>query len=295
MVIYIAHSKAYDYKKELYHPIRNSIALKEYEIILPHEFSDSSSNSRDFYRGIDLIIAECSYAATGEGIELGWGFDDKTPIYAIHKRSAKISGSVYAVTNKENINSYDNSEEMVRLIQEIIENDISLKKEAEKEKVEKIYYPHTTYNTEMLVGALFKLGFERVDSSLFTHTQGAISSQDKNRSFTFGDSMLSKAFNTYINYTFGACEVKAGYTIDTNISDSDERPITIGEILDNNTYLEEYLTKLDFGDIIKRKADTLGISTLEEVNPFIFCPKEIEILNAIHFGSDGITKKLTIK
>ncbi len=37
MKIYIAHSKAYDYKNELYKVIRNSYKLQQRNIILPHE------------------------------------------------------------------------------------------------------------------------------------------------------------------------------------------------------------------------------------------------------------------
>ncbi len=118
MKIYIAHSKGFDYQNELYAPVRNDEALKQYEVILPHEFSNTSSNTRDFYRNLDLLIAECSYPATGLGIELGWAFDDNTPIYCIHKRGTKVSGSIYAVT--ENVFEYNDIDDMLSIIEKIV-------------------------------------------------------------------------------------------------------------------------------------------------------------------------------
>lgn len=118
MRIYIAHSREFDFKNELYVPIRTDEGLKEHEIIFPHEISDVSSNTRDFYKDIDLIIAECSYPSTGLGIELGWAFDDNTPVYCIHKKGTKVSGSIYAIT--QNIFEYKDIDEMLKIIEDII-------------------------------------------------------------------------------------------------------------------------------------------------------------------------------
>ena len=118
MRIYIAHSREFDFKNELYVPIRTDEGLKEHEIIFPHEISDVSSNTRDIYKDIDLIIAECSYPSTGLGIELGWAFDDNTPVYCIHKKGTKVSGSIYAIT--QNIFEYKDIDEMLKIIEDII-------------------------------------------------------------------------------------------------------------------------------------------------------------------------------
>ena len=118
MRIYIAHSREFDFKNELYAPIRNNEDLKGHDIILPHEISDVSSNTRDFYKDIDLIIAECSYPSTGLGIELGWAFDDNRPLYCIHKQGTKVSGSIYEIS--QNIFEYKNIEEMLKIIENIV-------------------------------------------------------------------------------------------------------------------------------------------------------------------------------
>lgn len=118
MKIYVAHSRNYDYQNELYLPIRNCQALDQTEIILPHEVENSPSNTREFYKSLDLMIAEVSYPATGQGIELGWAYDDQTPIVCLAKQDAKVAGSIFAVTDQ--VYRYSNSEELLQLIQQKI-------------------------------------------------------------------------------------------------------------------------------------------------------------------------------
>ena len=127
MRIYVAHSREYDFKNELYVPIRNCEKFSEHEIILPHELHDTSSNTRDFYKDIDIMIAECSYPSVGLGIELGWAFDDNIPIYCIHKKNMKISGSINAVT--QNVYSYSSIEEMLTLIENILREQVTIKEQ----------------------------------------------------------------------------------------------------------------------------------------------------------------------
>ena len=118
MRIYIAHSTNYDYQNELYKPIREDSNMNQYNIIFPHEYEDSSNNTRDFYNTIDLVIAECSYPATGVGIELGWLYDDKKPIHCIYKKNSNVSGSLKFITN--NFYEYEDTDDMLRIIEEII-------------------------------------------------------------------------------------------------------------------------------------------------------------------------------
>ena len=81
MKIYIAHSKDMNYLDDLYRPIKESSLYKEHRIILPHDKSKTSNHTRNYYKKIDIVIAEVSEAATGMGIELGWLYDDKKPKY----------------------------------------------------------------------------------------------------------------------------------------------------------------------------------------------------------------------
>ena len=90
MRIYIGHSKKIDYINELYEPLKKETFFNEHELLLPHDQSEFSSNTREFYKTIDIFIAECSDAATGLGIELGWAYDDNKKIYCIYKKGNKI-------------------------------------------------------------------------------------------------------------------------------------------------------------------------------------------------------------
>lgn len=116
MKIYIGHSKLNDYEKDLYKPVREK--LSKYEIILPHEKDSTNYFGREFYKNIDLFIAEVSNPATGLGIELGYADDDKTPIYCIYKKGNKYSGSLTTITDK--FYEYKNIDDMIRIIEEII-------------------------------------------------------------------------------------------------------------------------------------------------------------------------------
>ena len=118
MKVYVGHSKDMDYVNHIYKPIRSDDFLKNYEIILPHELSDISSNTRDLYKNIDLFIFECSSRGTGLGIELGWAYDDKKKIYVLYKKGSKLSSSVRVVT--DNIYEYENSVDMLKYIKDII-------------------------------------------------------------------------------------------------------------------------------------------------------------------------------
>ena len=118
MRIYIAHPTNMDYQKEIYEPLRNDDFFLEHELILPHEKSAEISNTRDDYRNVDLVIAECSQPSTGVGIELGWFYDDKKPIYGFYKSGAKFSSAINVVAKK--IIEYQNTQDFVEKVKEIL-------------------------------------------------------------------------------------------------------------------------------------------------------------------------------
>lgn len=118
MKIYIAHSKKLDYKENLYKPIRNALDLQKYQIILPHEKTSDSSNPRNFYKDLSVMIAEVSAPATGMGIELGWAYDDGVPIYCIYQKNSKVSGSLKCLTS--HFIEYTSEEDLLEIIKNII-------------------------------------------------------------------------------------------------------------------------------------------------------------------------------
>jgi hypothetical protein len=98
MKIYVCHSSVFDYKKELYEPIRHSELNNNYEFIFPHETNDQFINSKEIIPQCDLIISEVSYPSTGMGIELGWADKDNRQILFIHKKGLKVSKSLKTVS-----------------------------------------------------------------------------------------------------------------------------------------------------------------------------------------------------
>lgn len=113
MTIYFSHSKKFDYKKELYEPLRNSELAKHHRFIFPHDESDNPYGTKELFqnKNCDLVIAEVSFPATGQGIELGWADMLKIPIICIYKKDAKIADSLHVVCNM--FMEYKNSDNMI--------------------------------------------------------------------------------------------------------------------------------------------------------------------------------------
>ena len=119
MRIYIAHPTSIDYKNEIYKLLRNDNFFLTHELILPHENGDAIHNSREDYKNYDIVIAECSEPSIGVGIELGWLYDDKKPIYCFVKSGLHPSGAVVSIVEK--VIEYNNKQDFVDKIKAIVE------------------------------------------------------------------------------------------------------------------------------------------------------------------------------
>lgn len=119
MKIYISHSSKYDYISKIYNPIKNSNLIKSNTFFLPHEDKNKIVNTKDIISNYDLVIAEVSLPATGQGIELGWADYAKTPILCIYEKGAKISSSLKFITN--HFIEYEDVNDMVNKISNFIE------------------------------------------------------------------------------------------------------------------------------------------------------------------------------
>ncbi len=119
--IYIAHSRDFDYLNELYAPLKQADFLSNYELIFPHEQKQENHNLRDFYRTIDLVIAEVSMPSTGLGIELGWASDDNKKVCCIYKSGTQPSSSLNAITDQ--FYEYHNTDELLNIVRQIVEHD----------------------------------------------------------------------------------------------------------------------------------------------------------------------------
>ena len=119
MRVYVAHPTSIDYENEIYKPLRNDSFCLEHELILPHENSVSISNLREDYKNYDIAIAECSKPSIGVGIELGWLYDEKKPIYCFCREEIEPSSALKAVAKK--IIKYKDGQDFVNKVKEIIE------------------------------------------------------------------------------------------------------------------------------------------------------------------------------
>jgi hypothetical protein len=115
MKIFIAHSSSYDFRNELYIPIRKSSLNNDHEIILPQE-KGKEVITKDIIKNQDLIIAEVSHASTGQGIELGWANIFDTPILCVYRKGSKPSNSLKFIT--DNFIEYSDPKDLVNKLDE---------------------------------------------------------------------------------------------------------------------------------------------------------------------------------
>ena len=111
MKIYFIHSTLFDYQTELYEVIYSSEIYQTYTIIFPHEIEGKLADSKDMIKQSDLIIAECSHASIGMGIELGWSSIMMKNILCLYKANTKPSTSLKLITS--NIIEYSDTTDML--------------------------------------------------------------------------------------------------------------------------------------------------------------------------------------
>lgn len=111
MKIYISHSKNYDFINEFYKPLKE--ANLPVEFIFPHEKNSKPFDSKLLLErhGCDLVLAEVSLPATGQGIELGWADAYKMPVICFYKAGEKPAGSLKVITDR--IIEYSDSKDLI--------------------------------------------------------------------------------------------------------------------------------------------------------------------------------------
>ena len=117
MNIYISHSNKYDYINKLYNPIKISNLVKSNSFFFPHD-NDKTINTKEIISNSDLVIADVSIPATGQGIELGWADCASVPILCIYEKDSKISYSLQTIT--KNFIEYENIKDMISKIDNFI-------------------------------------------------------------------------------------------------------------------------------------------------------------------------------
>jgi len=119
MKIYISHSTSFDFKKDLYQPLRDSDFSKNF--ILPHEKSLKQNTLKNIFssKKCDLIIAEVSFPSTGQGIELCLAsIIYKIPIICFYKKNYNYSKALNDVSKK--FVQYNDGKDLIEKIKKII-------------------------------------------------------------------------------------------------------------------------------------------------------------------------------
>jgi len=80
MKIYVGHATSFDYKNELYAPIKNSDLWLQHEFVLPHDKNTEPFNSKLTISNSDLVIA--------------------VPILAIYKEGCISSSAIKIITDR---------------------------------------------------------------------------------------------------------------------------------------------------------------------------------------------------
>ena len=143
-------------------------------------------------------------------------------------------------------------------------------------------------NTEILVSSLFLLGFDRVDSLLYTYTLGELYSDISNmKLFDFEDNEFSQKFERYVYHDDNIFKLKKGFSLISNVGDDYYLPLK--ESLNTNRKLLECLNKLDFRKIVLKKILSLGIDQIDNFDR-LFSSREKEIMYTM-FGIENMHRE----
>lgn len=118
MKIYVSHSTIFDFKDELYKPLKE--ANLNCEFMLPHDTSSAQYQVKELFdkKGCDMILAEVSFPSTGQGIELGWADDHGIPIVCFYKKGSTYSKALSIICST--FFEYTDSADLLEKIKKIV-------------------------------------------------------------------------------------------------------------------------------------------------------------------------------
>lgn len=111
MTIYVSHSRHADFnfEKDLYTPLELSNLAT---FILPHKTSEHINSKELFEKHkCNMVLAECSFPATGQGMELGWANMLNIPIICAYRTGSDVSTSAKLISQYHI--EYKNPEDLI--------------------------------------------------------------------------------------------------------------------------------------------------------------------------------------
>ncbi len=116
MKIQVWHSKNFDFRSELYTPLKQNFS--DIEWIFPHETEEIVVKSEDSLKDVDIFLAEVRTAGTGLGIEIGFAHMYKKRIICMYKAWSQVSSSLKYVS--EEFIEYSDESDMIEKLKNII-------------------------------------------------------------------------------------------------------------------------------------------------------------------------------
>ena len=110
-------------------------------------------------------------------------------------------------------------------------------------------------NNESIISTLFILGFDRVDTILYSNILNEII---RNKNFKMVCTEETNIFKKFIDYNGIRYKIKDDYNINSEVINMNGKKYTLKEILPVNKELEKFLKTLNYEEIIKRKISILG-------------------------------------
>lgn len=116
MKIQVWHSKDFNFREELYAPLKENFT--EIDWVFPHETDKTVVKSEETLKDVDIFLAEVRTAGTGLGIEIGFAHMYKKRIICIHKSGSQISSSLKYVS--EEFIEYKDVADMIEKLKNIL-------------------------------------------------------------------------------------------------------------------------------------------------------------------------------
>lgn len=136
-------------------------------------------------------------------------------------------------------------------------------------------------NTEAIISSLFVLGFDKVDSILYTYLLGKLTiDNQKLNIFYFKEESFSELFTRYVDYNNSVFKIKDGYTLDTDISPIKKYNYTLRSLFSRNPKLIDYLSNIDLSEIIVKKLKSYNLTKQDNLEQ-VFSTKEIDFIKKL--------------
>lgn len=136
-------------------------------------------------------------------------------------------------------------------------------------------------NTEIFLSTLFVMGFDKVDSILYSFLLGKLMNEKAFlEKFSFKNREPSQDFSRYVELNGYINKLKEGYTLESNLSPVEGEYWPLSKLLEKKASktLMNFLESIDLGEVIEKKVNALGEERIKN-NPSLLCSKEIELFH----------------